>query len=57
MGLSMYLVIELTNGVRDAVGDCECVAEIIAGVSTKKELEKKLDHKIPDYYFTERVDY
>ena len=57
MGLSMYLVIELTNGVRDAVGDCECVTEMIAGTSTRKELEKELNHKIPEYYFTERVDY
>jgi hypothetical protein len=53
----MYLVIELTNGVQDACGDCECVAEIIAGTSTKRELEKELKHKIPEYYFTERVDY
>lgn len=27
----MKLVIELTNGKRDACGDCECVAELLAG--------------------------
>lgn len=47
----MKLVIELTNGKMDACGDCECVAEMIAGTSTKKELEREFNHVIPEYYF------
>lgn len=50
MGMSMKLVIELTNGVRDAVGDCECVARMITG-EKRVDIERELDHKMPTYYF------
>ena len=46
----MKLVIELTNGIKDSVGDCECVAQMITG-ETRFDLEKALNHKIPNYHF------
>ena len=46
----MRLVIELTNGIVDAVGDCECVARMITG-ERKIDIEKELDHRTPNYYF------
>jgi hypothetical protein len=46
----MKLVIELTNGVRDAVGDCECVARMITG-EERFDIEQELNHKTPIYYF------
>lgn len=49
----MKLVIELTRGIVDACGDCECVAQMIAGVQ-RKELEKEFDRKMPQYYFMEK---
>jgi len=52
VGLSMKLIIELTNGVRDSCGDCECVSELIAGTS-KIELEREFNRRMPDYYFVE----
>jgi hypothetical protein len=52
MGINMKLVIELTNGKRDACGDCECVAELLAG-ETVYTLESVYGHKIPNYYFEE----
>ena len=54
MGLNMYLVIELTNGIRDAVGDCECVARMITG-EDGEDIEQELDHKLPEYFFTEEL--
>jgi hypothetical protein len=49
----MRLIIELTNGKKDACGDCECVAEMLAGSSSKKELEKDFGRKMAEYYFEE----
>lgn len=48
----MKLIIELTNGVRDSCGDCECVSELIAGTS-KIELEREFNRRMPNYYFVE----
>lgn len=48
----MKLVIELTNGRRDAVGDCEMVTDMLVGY-TREELEKDYRHQIPVYYFEE----
>jgi len=50
VGLSMKLVIELTNGVLDAVGDCECVARMITG-EERFDIERELNHRTPIYYF------
>lgn len=52
MGLNMYLIIDLTNGMRDAVGDCEMVIKMILGAD-RNELEKSYEHPMPEYYFTE----
>lgn len=48
----MKLVIELTNGIRDSVGDCECVARMITG-EQRFDIEQELNHKTPNYYFEE----
>lgn len=48
----MKLVIELTNERRDACGDCECVAEMLAGTE-RSYLEKCYKRRIATYYFEE----
>ncbi len=48
----MKLVIELTNGKRDAIGDCEMVIEMLLG-SEKEYLAESYEHAMPDYYFEE----
>jgi len=48
----MKLIIELTNEQRDACGDCECVAEMLAGIS-KEDLEIEFAKQMPEYYFEE----
>lgn len=48
----MKLVIELTNSMIDACGDCECVAEMIAGIS-KEDLKIEFERQMPEYYFEE----
>jgi hypothetical protein len=48
----MRLIIELTNGRKDACGDCECVAEMLAGVE-RSHLEKVYKRRIATYYFEE----
>jgi hypothetical protein len=50
----MKLVIELTNGIRNSCGDCECVSEMIAGVS-KIELEQEFNRRMPEYYFEDLI--
>ena len=50
MGIEMKLVIELTNGRQDAVGDCEMVIDMLVGYK-KEELEKDYRHQMPIYYF------
>ena len=49
----MKLIIELTNGKIDVCGDCECVAEMASGMSTREELEKEFGRKLAVYYFEE----
>lgn len=51
----MKLVIELTNGRRDACGDCECVALMLAGTDVD-ELEKIYKRKMAQYYFIEKIE-
>lgn len=46
----MKLVIILSNGKKDACGDCEMVSMMMAGHSREK-LEKEFGHKLPNYYF------
>lgn len=46
----MKLVIELTNGRKDACGDCECVAEMLAGTE-RSDLEKIYKRRISTFYF------
>jgi hypothetical protein len=48
----MKLVIDLTNGKIDAVGDCEMVIEMLLG-SERDYLAESYEHVIPDYYFEE----
>jgi hypothetical protein len=49
----MKLIIELTNGKVSVCGDCECVAEMASGLSTREELEKEFGIKMPNYHFEE----
>lgn len=49
----MYLIIDLTNGMRDAVGDCEMVIEMLLG-SERNYLEEVYEHPMPEYYFTDK---
>jgi len=46
----MKLVIELTNGMKDSCGDCERVAEMIAGESPE-ELIRTYGRKMPIFYY------
>ena len=50
--ITKTLIIELTNGKRDACGDCEMVAKMLAG-ELREELEMEYDHEMPRYYFEE----
>ena len=48
----MKLVIDLTNGKRDACGDCEMVSLMLAGESPNT-LAMEYDHVMPTYHFEE----
>lgn len=48
----MKLIIELTNGMKDACGDCEMVGYMLTGFS-REDLEREYMHKMPTFYFDE----
>ena len=52
MLIIMKLVIELTNGKRDVVGDCEMVIEMLMG-SERYYLQEHYNHEIAYYWFEE----
>jgi formate dehydrogenase maturation protein FdhE len=50
--MNTKLVIKLTNGSREACGDCEMVSRMMAGDS-KEDLQREYEHEMPDFYFEE----